>query len=150
MTKSCHISKISVHVLLFLFFDTKQITFGVEYNANAHSSKDESFQEQLKQIKVQSFSKVNPKVKVDYYFAKACDIISWLDHFAKPLVSSALKLLTLLTHIPDVWRAFSKCKVCAFKLKFSKGSYELKKSKYLIILVLSLVKRGYFFMRLSA
>ena len=52
MIKSCHIPRISENVLLLLFFDAKQITFGVEYNASAHSSKGKSLQEQLKHFKV--------------------------------------------------------------------------------------------------
>ena len=50
MIKSCHTSKISMHVFLFLFYDINVIWCGMQQSASF--SKDQSFQERLKYFRV--------------------------------------------------------------------------------------------------
>ena len=140
MIKSCHISRISMHVLFFLFFDTNNIQGGIQCDCSfprrqvipRTSEKLQGtilFKGKSDGHSMKFFCKVSV---MSYHMARA---------FAKPLISSALQILTSLTHISGVSRTILISKVLASKLKVNKWSYELKKFQYSICLVIFLTNR---------
>ena len=75
-----------------------------------------------------SLEKKKLKIEVKILLQNAFLIKSSLGPFTKPLLSSALQILTSLTHISGVHWTTLKCQVSAIELKANKSSYDFKTS----------------------
>ena len=125
MIKSCHTSKISVHVLLLLIFDTNNTCYGMQ--CKNRFLKRKVISKTIEEFQGMILLKRKLSVKARNSFAKClrCQIM------ARPVRESyglqSTPNFYFMSRYVRCWRAILKCKVCEFKLEINKCRSKLKK-----------------------